>query len=220
MSRNRELNRVPEGNHIATVIWSQSCGGLSRLRVAEATTIKVDSRWVYVYLEDGEEVVKLSRTRNTSAQVYLGITLADVFRERIVNEVENSSRCCYGQFGWRRPSGHISGDGGRQKRCKVHTEQWLLRQIKRQIAAIETDKQWAARLAFAAKQRDAQTDAIAQGLATWRKFDGEWVVCVEGHEPGDLVTVRTRAGLKSEVTLGRRLAEDLFTPGETVRVVA
>ncbi len=105
MARNRQCENLKLGEYQGAAIWQSGSGIEERTRYAEGIGIKVEEKWVSLYLRDGEEIVRLSRKTNDSAQIYLEMSLRDAVKERIVNGVENSSSCCWGKIGWERDCG-------------------------------------------------------------------------------------------------------------------
>lgn len=226
MSRFRQLNSIAPGEYTATVTWFASVGGEEFHRIAESVGVKVESKWVYVYLFDGEEVVKLSRTRNESAQVYLDMTSAEMMREKIINRVENSSQCCWGKFGWVRScGGEESLWEPRTKRCKLHTAKWLKEEIAQDLHSYVTPEHWpevaaqaeadaaakeAARPLIEAAATAAREQAKAEGFAEWKKIGSGWCISVADHQVGDVVSVRTRSGEVTKHTLGESVGAGIY----------
>jgi hypothetical protein len=124
MAKDRQLNRIKPGEYQATCFWREGTGIEERMRYAEHAGIKVDEKWGYIYLRDGEETVKLSRTRNQSAQVYVGKSLRDAMRERIANRVTHSLSPGYEQYEGESEQKWCCGDG-----CTIHTPEWLEQEI-------------------------------------------------------------------------------------------
>ena len=70
MARNRQCGRLKIGEYQGSAIWQCGSGIEERTRYAEGIGIKVAEKWVYLYLRDGEEIIRLSKKANTSAQLY------------------------------------------------------------------------------------------------------------------------------------------------------
>lgn len=214
MARSRMLNMIGVGEYIATVFWSHGKGIEERTRFAEQIGVKVTDTWVYIYLRDGDEIIKLSRKRNTSAQVYINMTLRDVMRERTLNHIHNSTSCCYA--GERRDNVTFSG-----LKCAIHTDAWIEAHIDSRIGELVTDNDWPAVLAqrkieaaraeeFLAQRALEREQAKAQGFGEWRKLNGHWMIAVADHVQGDVVTVRRRSGALSMHKLGRQYSPNVF----------
>lgn len=217
MARKRQLQNIQLGDHIASVLWLEKCGHIYRERAAGSVPVRVEEKWMYIYLRDGEEVVKLSRTRNLSAQVYVCMNLEAVMREKVINGVEGSSQCCWGKFGWVRAcNGEDALWEKRNKRCKVHTDKWLKEQIAEKLDAIMSDEEWATSVAVQQKKAAGRVEAIASGFAEWRRHGKEWCIYAEDYKPGAVVQVRRRSGTVSSHRLGEQVAEDLYMLGEEV----
>lgn len=183
MARNRQCEYLNIGQYQGAAIWQSGTGIEERTRYAEGIGIKVDDKWVYLYLRDGEEIVRLSRKSNKSAQVFLNMTLRDALRERIVHSVEHSSSCCWGHFGWERHCGGEDSLDSERTPCPVHTAEWLEEKIQGRLDSIITDEDWpsvlaqrkidavkaAERLAEMERERDAAREA---GLGEWRNSGG------------------------------------------------
>lgn len=229
MARKRELNRIQPGEYQATVLWSSGTGIEERPRYAECTGVKIMDKWAYIYLHDGEEIVKLSRTRNHSAQVYVDMSLRDAVRERIVNGVEGGSPCCWGRFGWARNSGgEESLWSGDRTPCPLHTPEWLEERIDERVAEFISDEDWASvlaqrqidaakaqeALAQAAKERD---EARVSGFAEWRKDGREWLVSVDDRSVGEIIPVRRRNGTVSWHELTVQVSPKLFRVGDEIQ---
>jgi len=137
MARNRQLGRIDVGEYNATVFWQEGKGVEERPRYAESTGVGVTETWVFIYLRDGAEIVKLSRKRNTSALLYIDMTLRDVMRERVRNHIRNSTSCCYA--GERKYEFSAPG-----KQCTVHTPEWIEQEIDRRIDELISDEAWPA----------------------------------------------------------------------------
>ncbi len=227
MARNRQCKSLKTGEYQGATIWQCGSGIEERTRYAEGIGIKVDEKWVYLYLRDGEEIVRLSRKANTSAQVYLDMTLRDAFKERIVNGVENNSSCCWGQFGWERHCGGEDSLYSERTRCTLHTAEWLESEIQTKLDSIITDEEWlsvlaqrkidavkaAERLAEMEKEREEAGEA---GFGEWRNSGGTWLVSIDGHSVGDIVAVRRRNGTVSHHELTVQVSPKLFKAGEEI----
>jgi len=196
MARNRQCENLKLGEYQGAAIWQSGSGIEERTRYAEGIGIKVEEKWVSLYLRDGEEIVRLSRKTNDSAQIYLEMSLRDAVKERIVNGVENSSSCCWGKIGWERDCrGEDSLDSERTP-CPLHTAEWLESEIEAKLDSIITDEDWpsvlaqrkidavkaAERLAEMEKER---AEAREAGYGEWRNSSGTWLVSIEGHSVGD-----------------------------------
>jgi hypothetical protein len=198
MAQYRQASATPVGEYNGSATWRSGSGIEERERAADDIGIKVTDKWLYLYLRDGEEIVKLSRSRNTSAQIYLGKSLREVMQERVRNWIRNSTSCCYS-----------GGDG----RCMVHTLAWVKQEIEERLSAIITDDQWPSVLAarqIAAKEAQeyaehkAREREIAQlsGDGEWRKSNGDWKVwTLLQPDVGSTVTVRTRFGSANDVII-------------------
>lgn len=216
------------GEYQGVAIWQCGFGIEERTRYAEGIGIKVAEKWVYLYLYDGEEVVRLSRKTNESAQIYLEMTLHDVLRERIVHSVENSFSCCWGHFGRKR---HCSGEDSLysdRTPCSTHTAAWLESEIQAMLDSIITDEDWPSvltqrkidalkaeeRLAEMERERDAAREV---GFGEWRNSSGTWLVSIEGHSVGDIVEVRRRNGSLSHHELTAQISPKLFKVSEEIQ---
>jgi hypothetical protein len=218
---------VKIGEHQGAAIWQSGSGIEERNRYAEGIGIKVDAKWVNLYLRDGEEIVRLNRKTNTSAQIYLGMTLRDALRERIVNGVENNSSCCWGKFGWERHCGGEDSLYSERTPCPLHTPEWLESEIQAKLDSIITDEGWpsvlaqrkidavkaAERLTEMEWERDAAREA---GFGEWRNSGGTWLVSIEGRSVGDIVAVRRRDGTVSHHGLTVQVSPKLFKVGEAI----
>ena len=227
MARNRQCKHLKIGEYQGAAIWQSGSGIEERTRYADGIGIKVDEKWVYLYLRDGEEIVRLIRRTNKSAQVYLDMTLRDALKERIINHVESSSTCCWGKFGWER---HWAGENSlysERTPCSLHTAEWLESEIQAKLDSIISDEEWpsilaqrkidavkaAERLVELGKERQEARDA---GFGEWRNSGGTWLVSVEGHRVGDIVAVRRRSGTVSHHVLTVQLSAKLFRVGEEI----
>jgi hypothetical protein len=227
MSRDRQCGSLRLGEYQGAGIWQCGSGIEERTRYAEGIGIKVDEKWVYLYLRDGEEVVRLSRKTNTSAQIYLDMTLRDALRERIFNGVENNSSCCWGQFGWERHCGGEDSLYAERTPCEIHTAEWLEAEIQSKLDAIISDEEWpsvlaqrridavnaAERLAKMEEERGAAREA---GYGEWRNSNGTWLVSIVGHSVGDIVAVRRRDGTVSHHEITVPVSPKLFKVGEAI----
>jgi hypothetical protein len=225
MAKMRQIKVIPPGEYQATIFWLEGSGLEQRERHAEYAGVKVDEKWVYIHLRDGEEIIRLLRRRNGSAQVYISMGLREAMREKIVNNVENSSRCCWGQFGMSRGNRRGEGTlGASRTPCAYHTAKWLEAEIEDRIGELTSDDDWPAILCARKKNAEQQMlpreAARAEGVAEWRKRDGDWVVYAEGRQVGDIVTVRRRSGSLSKHELVRCVADDLYLVGPEIRQVA
>jgi len=227
MSRNRQCGSLRLGEYQGAGIWQCGSGIEERTRYAEGIGIKVDEKWVYLYVRDGEEVVRLSRKMNTSAQIYLEMTLCDALKERIVNCVENNSSCCWGQFGRERRCGGEDSLYSERTPCPLHTAAWLEEEIQAKLDSIIPDDEWpsvlaqrkidavkaAERLAVMVRERDSAREA---GFGEWRNSSGTWLVSIDGHSVGDIVAVRRRDGTASHHELTVQVSPKLFKVGEAI----
>jgi hypothetical protein len=227
MARERQCKNLKIGEYQGAAIWQSGSGIEERTRYADGIGIKVDQKWVYLYLRDGEEIVRLSRMTNKSAQVYLDMTLRDAFRERVINSVESSSSCCWGKFGWQRHCGGENSLHSERTPCLIHTAEWLESEIQSKLDSIITDEAWpsvlaqrkidavkaAERLAELENERQEARDA---GFGEWRNSGGAWLVSVEGHRVGDIVAVRRRNGTFSYHELTVQVSAKLFNVGEEI----
>jgi len=139
MARNRQCRSLKIGEYQGAAIWQSGSGIEERTRYAEGIGIKVDEKWVYLYLCDGEEIVRLNRKANTSAQIYLEMNLRDSLRERIVKGVENSSSCCWGRFGQERHCGGEDSLYSERTLCTLHTADWLEGEIQARLSAAQNN---------------------------------------------------------------------------------
>jgi hypothetical protein len=227
MARNRKCGNLKTGEYQGAAIWQCGSGIEERTRYAEGIGIKVAETWVYLYLRDGEEIVRLSRKANSSAQIYLEMTLHDALKERIVNSVENNSSCCWGQFGWERHCGGEESLHSERTPCTLHTAEWLEAEIQAKLDSIIADEEWpsvlvqrkidavkaAERLAEMEIERDAAREA---GYGEWRNSGGTWLVSIDGHGVGDIVAVRRRNGTVSHHELTVQVSPMLFKVGEAI----
>jgi hypothetical protein len=215
------------GEYQGSAIWQCGSGIEERTRYAEGIGIKVADKWVYLYLRDGEEIVRLSRKTNESAQIYPNMTLHDVLKKRIVNGVENNSSSCWGQFGWERHCGGEDSLYSERTPCPLHTEGWLEEEIQAKLDSIVTDEDWPSvlaqrkidavkaeeRLAEMERERDAAREA---GFGEWRNSSGTWLVSIDGHSLGDIVAVSRRDGTVSHHELTVQVSPKLFKVGEAI----
>lgn len=227
MARNRQCGHLKIGEYQGAAIWQSGSGIAERTRCAEGIGIKVAEKWVYLYLRDGQEVVRFSRKANMSAQVYLDLTLHDAMKERVVNGVENNSSCCWGQFGWERHCGGEDSLYSERTPCSIHTAEWLEGEIQAKLDSIITDEDWpvvlaqrkidavkaAERLAEMEKEREEAREA---GFGEWRVRGGTWLVSIEGHSVGDIVAVCRRNGTVSHHELSVQVSPKLFEVGEEI----
>jgi hypothetical protein len=215
------------GEYRGSAIWQCGSGIEERTRYAEGIGIKVAEKWVYLYLRDGEEIVRLSRKANKSAQLYLDMTLHNVMKERIVNSVENNSSCCWKQFGWERHCGGEDSLNSERTPCTLHTSEWLEEEIQAKLDSIITDKDWLSVLAQrkidavkAAEQlveMEMEREAAREsGFGEWRNSGGTWLVSIDGHSVGDIVAVRRRNGTVSHHELTVQVSPKLFKVGEAI----
>lgn len=227
MARNRKCRSLKIGEYQGAAIWQSGSGIEERTRYAEGIGIKVAEKWVYLYLREGEEIVRLSRKTNESAQIYLEMTLDDALKERIVNGVENNSSCCWGRFGWERHCGGENSLDSERTPCPHHTVEWLEGEIQAKLDSIITDEDWpsvlaqrkidavkaAERIAEMEKEREEAREA---GYGEWRNNEGTWLVSIEGHSVGDIVAVRRRNGTVSHHELTAQVSPKLFKAGEEI----
>jgi len=227
MARNRQCKYLQIGEYQGAAIWQSGSGIEERTRYVEGIGIKVAEKWVYLFLRDGEEIVRLNRKTNTSAQIYLDMTLRDALRERIFNGVENNSSCCWGQFGWERHCGGEDSLDSERTPCEIHTAEWLEAEIQSKLDAIISDEEWpsvlaqrridavkaAERLAEMVRERDSAREA---GFGEWRNSSGTWLVSIDGHSVGDIVAVRRRDGTVSHQQLTVQFSPQLFKVGEAI----
>ena len=227
MARNRQCGNLKVGEYQGAAIWQSGSGIEERTRHVEGIGIKVVEKWVYLYLRDGEEIVRLNRKTNKTAQVYLDMTLRDAFKERIVNGVVNNSSCCWGQFGWERHCGGEDSLHSERTPCTLHTTKWLESEIQERLDSIITNEEWpsvlaqrkidaakdAERLAEMEKEREAAREA---GFGEWRNSGGTWLVSIEGHSVGDIVAVRRLDGTVSHHEITEQVSPKLFKVGEAI----
>jgi hypothetical protein len=227
MARNRKCGNVKIGEYQGTAIWQSGSGIEERTRYAEGIGIKIAEKWVYLYLRDGEEIVRLSRKSNKSAQIYLDMTLRDALQERIVHSVENSSSCCWGQFGWERHCGGEDSLDSERTPCPRHTTEWLEEEIQGRLDSIITDEDWPSVLAlrkidavkaterFAEMEKEREA-ARESGFGEWRNSGGTWLVSIDGHSVGDIVAVRRRNSTVSHHEITVQVSPKLFKVGEAI----
>jgi hypothetical protein len=211
MARWRQAKQIEIGEYNGSATWRTGSGIEERERAAEDIGIKVTDKWVYLYLRDGEEIVRLSRTSNQSAQIYPNMSLRDVMRERVTNSVENSSQCCWGKFGWERHCGGEDSLYSERTPCSRHTAEWLEDEITNRLDAIITDEEWPSVLearkieAWKAQEyleQKAYERQLAQecGEGEWRRASGCWKVwTLREPKRGDTVIVRTKYGATTNV---------------------
>jgi len=189
--------------------------------------IKVEEKWVYLYLRDGEEIVRLSRKANTSAQIYLDMTLHAALKERIVNHVESSSSCCWGQFGRKRHCGGEDSLYSERTPCTLHTAEWIEDEIQAKLDSIITDEDWpsvlaqrkidAVKAAEHLTEMDRERDAAREsGFGEWRNSGGTWLVSIDGHGVGEIVAVRRRDGTVSYHEITVQVSTKLFKVGDAI----
>jgi hypothetical protein len=200
MAKWRQAGHVKEGEYHGSATWRTGHGIEERERAAEGIGIKVSEKWVYLYLRDGEEIVKLMRTTNTLAQIYPGMSLRDVMRERTLNYVINSTTCR-----------QISN--GELDNCEINTPEWMERAIEKRLSSIISDEDWpsvlAARKVEAQRaqeylERKAQERQLAQvaGGGEWRQSQGCWKVwTLRQPKAGEAVIVLSRSGETTEVII-------------------
>ena len=164
-------------------------------RLAEGITVEVSEAEVLLHLIDGE-LIHLSRQRDNSAQVFLGMSLRDAVRERTHNRVTYGTRCDH-----------------KSATC-IHTPAWYEEQIDQRLAQfVVDDDEWPtvleARRVDAAREKAQKADLVSQsrwaqdlGFAQWIKVGDGWFVLAKDHKKGDEVTVRTKAGKISVHILG------------------
>jgi hypothetical protein len=227
MAWNRQCENLKLGEYQGSAIWQCGSGIEERTRYAEGIGIKVVEKWVYLYLDDGEDVVRLSRKTNESAQIYLDMALRDALKERIVNGVENNSSCCWGQFGWQRHCGGEDSLYSERTPCTLHTAEWLEAEIHAKLDFIITDEEWPSvlaqrkidavkakeRLAEMERERDAAREV---GFGEWRNSSGTWLVSIESHAVGDIVAVRRRNGSVRHHELTVQVSPKLFKVSEDI----
>jgi len=94
-------DRLPKALEVRSyqgaAVWKSGRGIEQHTRYADGVGIKVDAQWVQLFLRDGEEVVRLRRTTNKSAQIYPNMSLRDALRERITNNLTTNCRVCRGE---------------------------------------------------------------------------------------------------------------------------
>jgi hypothetical protein len=227
MARNRQCGNLTIGEYQGAAIWQSGSGIEEQTRHVEGIGIKVAEKWVYLYLRDGDEIVRLSRKTNKSAQIYLSMPLREALKERIVNGVENNSSCCWGQFGWERHCGGEDSLYSERTPCPHHTAEWLEGEIQAKLDSIITDEDWPSvlaqrkidavkaeeRLAEMEREREASRES---GLGEWRNSSGTWLVSIDGHGVGDIVAVRRRNGNVSHHELTVQVSPKLFIAGEDI----
>jgi hypothetical protein len=227
MARNRQCKHLQIGEYQGAAIWQCGSGIDERTRFAECIGIKVAEKWVYLYLRDGEEIVRLNKKANTSAQVYLDMTLHDALKERILNGVENNSSCCWGQFGRERHCGGEDSLYSERTPCALHTDEWLDCEIQAKLDSIITDDDWPSVLAqrkidavkaseLLAEMERERDAARGAGFGEWRNSSGSWLVSIEGHSLGDIVAVRRRNGTVSHHELTVQVSPKMFKAGEAI----
>lgn len=241
MARDRQCSRLPIGEYQGSAFWQSGSGIEGRTRYAEGVGIKIEEKWVYLYLRDGEEVVRLRRQTNKSAQIYLDMTLHDAVKERVVNQVTHGSSCCIGGFGRARPPASLASlysgeDSGVSEDspyiepcvpCPIHTAAWLEREIQAKLDAVVTDEDWPSVLAqrkLAAVLEREREEALKKeraaareaGVGEWRKVSGTWLVTIDGHRVGDIVTVRRQNGTVSRHELIKQVSPTLFECGDAI----
>lgn len=210
------LQRVAVGEYIGAAMWTQGDGVEGRYRNGEGIGIRVEENWVHLYLRDGEEVVKLSRKTNHSAQVFPGMTLREAVRQLLLNKLSNSTRCCYGRYG-----GYgieMERDTHLAKPCPTHSQQWIedetTRCLQKEMANVISDEDWPAELARRRAEADAQAGVRQQardsGEGEWRKHGKQWLVSIRDHAPGDVVVVRRKNGSTAQCRLGQQVKEGLY----------
>lgn len=213
MARLRQLRHLPPGEHQATVFWQEGSGLSAHERCAEFAGIKVTPAWTYIYPSaDSNEVIRLSTKRNTSAQVYIGMSLREAMLERVANWISNSTSCCWGKPSSRRD-------------CPTHTAEWVDEEVDRRVTAQrQAEEQWPAELARRQAEYTASLPeriaAIDAGLGEWRRTGNGWAIAIAGHQSGDQVKVRRRDGTQSTHVLGDQVGEDIYADGGEVVAAA
>jgi hypothetical protein len=222
MARQRKLKNIKTGEYQATIFWQTGTGIEERQRFAEHAGVKVDQKWAYIYLRDGEEIVKLSRTRNESAQMYVDMSLRQAIKERVTNgamhmaglEHLSTYRCA-------------GINTGKTFNCPQHTVEWFEGEIEDRISSLIRDEDWPSVLeqrkidAAKAQQalelaRVAREQAKEAGFGEWRKDGGQWLVCVENRRAGDIVPVRRRDGSVSHHELTVQVSDKLYKVGDEI----
>lgn len=232
MARGRELQTLKPGEYQATVFWSCGSGIEQRDRYAEQVRVKVTDKWAYIYPRDGEEIVKLSRTRNHSAQVYVGMTLREAIREKVSNSVMHGPRCSCNRSPYDDGDEYRVGenqyvDGSGELRPCIHTADWYESEIDERISRLPSDEQWPSILAqrridavaAQAKLEAQERERIAareSGYGEWYQRDGQWLVKISGYSVGDAVTVRRRNGSTSRHILTVEIARDRYAVGQAL----
>jgi hypothetical protein len=160
----------------------------------------VAEKWVYLYLRDGEEIVKLSRTRNESAQIYVDMSLRDVMLERVTNYILSSTSCC-----------HVENGG--MSTCEMHTPELIEQEVEARLSAVISDEEWPsvlearkieAREAQEYLEQKARERQLAQecGEGEWRRVSGCWKVwTLREPKRGDTTIVRTKYGETKKVII-------------------
>jgi len=221
MSKRRQLKSIPVGEYTATITWFAKAGDEEFHRIAESAGIKVADKWVYIYLNDGEDIIKFSRTRNERAQMYVDMTAAEMMREKVINRVEGSSGCCWGIFGKARFERGEESLWGERVPCDLHTAEWLENEIAQDLDSYVTPEQWpevaaaaeveaAKRTLIEAEEKAAREAAKAEGFAEWKKTSSGWCISIADHVSGDVVSVRTRSGEITQHTLGDSVGAGIY----------
>jgi hypothetical protein len=239
MAKKRELKCIAPGEYQATCFWREGKGIEDRFRYAENAGIKVEEKWAYIYLRDGEEIIKLSRTRNESAQVYVDKSLREAIAERVINgtrhqirgesATEHTNVRTYAtSAAWNENETvtvtdyWCNGDG-----CTTHTPAWFAAEIDSRIAALISDADWPNVLsqrkideanAEAALKQSAvdRAKAKADGCGEWRKDNGEWLVAADNQRVGDIIPVRRRDGSIANYELVAQVSPKLFKVGAEI----
>jgi hypothetical protein len=200
MAKWRQAGRLEEGEYNGSATWRSGQGIEVRERAAEGIGIKVSEKWVYLFLRDGEEIVKLMRTTNTSAQIYPGMSLRDVMRERTLNHIVNSTTF--------RQISNAELDN-----CEINTPEWMEEAIEKRLSSIISDEDWpsvlAARKIEAQRAQEymelkAQDRRLAQeaGGGEWRQSKGSWKIwTLRQPKAGETVIVRSRSGETTDVII-------------------
>jgi hypothetical protein len=200
MAKRRQAKWIKEGEYNGSATWYTGRGIEERERAAEDIGIKVIKKWVYLYLCDGEEIIKLMRSTNTSAQIYPDMTLREVMQERALNRLGNSTTCCYGYYNL-------------NSKCGVHTAEWLEVEIEDRLAEVISDEDWPSVLAKRKIEAQKAQECLEQkalerqlaqdsGEGEWRKSDGEWKVwTLRQPKVGSTAVVRTRSGDTKKVVI-------------------
>jgi hypothetical protein len=225
MARRRQLDKLKVGEYQATCFWMEGSGIEHRERYAEFAGVKVEEKWVYIYLNDGEEVVRLSRTRNSSAQIYIDMSVRDVMRERVGNRVSNSTSCCYARFG-SNPGMEYDSDHLKRE-CTIHTPEWMDKEIDMAVGLLIPDDIWPSILAELkidalkaeiqlAREAVERATAKVAGFGEWKKHNREWLVSIEDHRTGDIVSIRRRDGTVSRHELTEQISSGLYRAGKEI----